>query len=188
MTGVKECKTEICHARRDAACCVRKSKSKTQNTKLQAQFQLALSAATSDNSKTSGRCTQRPYHVSVLAQSPFPLFSFLFSLFSFNLTRLLAHQAPQVLAPRSPLIRSPLIRSPLTAPRSTFPPLYYIIMYASLSVFIYCPFYTHFCNFLKISFMFLWWFAEKSYLCTRKTGTTSCNTGGEFFALKERVL
>ena len=125
-----------------------------------------------------GRCTQRPYHVSVLAQTPFPLFSFLFSLFSFlfslfsfNLTRLRFIK---------------LRKSPFPAPRSTFPPLYYIIRYASLSVLIYCPFYTHFSNFLKISFMFLWWFAEKSYLCTRKTGTTSCNTGGEFFCTKRK--
>ena len=149
-----------------------------------------------------GRCTQRPFYVSVLAQSPFS--SFLFQPYSpparqapqvtvprspFNVTRLLAHQAPQVLAHpliRSSAHRSPLIRSPLPAPRSTFPPLYYIIMYASLSVLIYCPFYTHFCNFHKISFMFLWWFAEKSYLCTRKTGTTSWNTGGEFFCAKRK--
>ena len=93
ITGVEECKTEICHTSRDAACCVRKSKSKsktqnakhiTHNTKLQTQFQLALRAATSDNSKPSGRCPQRPY--------PYSHFSFLLSSFLIShISHLLSH-------------------------------------------------------------------------------------------------
>ena len=45
-----------------------------------------------------GRCMQRPFYVSVLAQSPFPLFSFLFSL-----STLLASGSSNSASHRSPL-------------------------------------------------------------------------------------
>ena len=50
-------------------------------------------------------------------------------------------------------------------------------------------FHSLFLYFLKKSFVFLCQFAEKSYLCTRKTGTTPTNGRGWFsYAKKERVL
>ena len=60
-------------------------------------------------------------------------------------------------------------------------PIYYIIRCIPLPFGYYCPFYTLFLIFLKKSFPFLCRFAEKSYLCTRKTGTPPTSQAGGCF-------
>ena len=53
-------------------------------------------------------------------------------------------------------------------------------MHCFLSIFIF------FVIFFKFSISFLCQFAEKLYLCTRKTGTTSCTDGGGNVTLKKK--
>ena len=66
------------------------------------------------------------------------------------------------------------------------PPIYNIIRCILPFIVPSTPLFSYF---LKISFMFLCWFAEKSYLCTRKTGTTPTDWRSWFsYAIKERVL
>ena len=67
--------------------------------------------------------------------------------------------------------------------------IYYIIRCTLLISVIIVLFTLFFLVFLKKSFLFLCRFAEKSYLCTRKTGTTPTYWRSWFsYANKERVL
>ena len=67
------------------------------------------------------------------------------------------------------------------------PPIYYIIRYIHPSSPFSCPSGIFFRQFLKKSSSFLCRFAEKSYLCTRKTGTPpTSHHGGCFPALRRK--
>ena len=73
-----------------------------------------------------------------------------------------------------------------------------VLVFSRVYLYIRCALHLLFKNvlsrsilryFLKNSFLFLCWFAEKSYLCTRKTGTTPTDRRSWFsYAIKERVL
>ena len=58
----------------------------------------------------------------------------------------------------------------------------YTYSYRPCFLFILCVFHI----FFKFSFSFLCRFAELFYLCTRKTGTTSCTDGGGTVTLKKK--
>ena len=64
---------------------------------------------------------------------------------------------------------------------SSVPYIYYIIRYIHPSPMIIIPSPLFFLVFLKKTFLFLCRFAEKSYLCTRKTGTPPTSQAGGCF-------